>query len=127
MFQLFFYYGDNQLNCGKKPNFLFCKKGKNLNSANKLALIGMNIAMGMLRLPQVKDYWSTNQISTPWFPGVMARDRFATILRYLHLTDFTTQQKKGERGYDPLFKVRFSIDHLSAVYPQYYYPSRSTK
>ena len=103
------------------------QKGKALELCNQelMAFIGINIAMGMLRLPQVKDYWSTNQIlATPWFPGVMARDRFATILRYLHLADSTTQQKKGETGYDPLFKVQFLINHLSAVYPQYYYPSR---
>ena len=31
-----------------------------------MAFMGLNIAMGMLHLPQVKDYWSTNKIlSTP--------------------------------------------------------------
>jgi len=66
------------------------QKGKALELCNQelMAFIGINIAMGMLRLPQVKDYWSTNQIlATPWFPGVMAKDRFATILRYLLLAN----------------------------------------
>ena len=54
----------------------------------------------------------------------MSRDRFLEILRYLHLVDSTLQKKKGEEGYDPLFKVRFLVDHLAAVYPQYYFPSR---
>lgn len=41
------------------------------------AFIGMNIAMGMLRLPQIRDYWAHNEIlSTPWFPSIMPRDRF---------------------------------------------------
>ena len=32
------------------------------------AFIGLNIAMGLLHLPQVRDYWSTNKIlATPWF------------------------------------------------------------
>ena len=49
------------------------------------AFIGLNIAMGLLHLPQVRDYWSTNKIlATPWFPPIMSRDRFFKILRYLH-------------------------------------------
>jgi len=54
----------------------------------------------------------------------MARDHFNSILRYLHLADSKSQKQKGDTGYDPLFKVRFLIDHLSAVYPQYYHPSQ---
>ena len=103
-------------------------KGAELNfsSQDLMAFIGLNIAMGMLHLPQIKDYWSTSQIlCTPWFPSIMSRDQFITILRYLHLVDSSVPApKKGEQGYDPLFKVRFLVDHLAAVYPQYYYPAR---
>ena len=85
------------------------------------AFIGVNIAMGMLRLPQIRDYWATNNIlATPWFPSIMSQDRFLSILRFLHLADSTKQKKQGEQGYDPLFKVRALIDHLSAVFQQYY-------
>ena len=39
------------------------------------AFIGMNVAMGMLRLPQVRDYWATTEIlNIPWFPSIMPRD-----------------------------------------------------
>lgn len=75
----------------------------------------MNIAMG---LPQIRNYWATEDIiSTPWFPAIMPCDRFSQILRYLHLVDSSLQYKKGEEGYDPLFKVHPLIDHLSAVFP----------
>lgn len=38
----------------------------NLHSEELLAFIAMNIAMGLLRLPQVRDYWATDEIlSTP--------------------------------------------------------------
>lgn len=85
------------------------------------AFIGLNIAMGMLRLPQLRDYWSTNEIlATPWFPSVMPRDLFIKILQFLHLVDSTKQKRKGEDGYDPLFKVRPIIDHFAAVFPKYY-------
>lgn len=89
------------------------------------AFLGINLAMGMLRLPQVRDYWAHDEIfSTPWFPSIMARDRFFKIMRYIHVVDNSLQKKKGEDGYDPLFKVRPLTDHLSAVFPQYYHPGR---
>ena len=60
-----------------------------------MAFLRINIAMGMMHLPQVSDYWSTNKIlATPWFSAIMARDRFYTLLRYLHLVDSTLQEKK---------------------------------
>lgn len=102
------------------------QKGVNLELCIEelLAFIGLNIAMGMLRLPQVHDYWSTNEIlATPWFVSIMARDCFFIILRFLHLVDSTKQKSKGEEGYDPLYKVRPLIDHLAAVFPKYYQPS----
>ena len=89
------------------------------------AFISLHIAMGLLKLPQIKDYWSTNEIlSTPWFPAIMPRDRFFAIMRYLHLVDSVNQKKVGEVGYDPLFKVRPLLGHLSAVFPRYYQPAR---
>ena len=48
------------------------------------AFIGINVAMGMLRLPQIRDYWATDDIiSTPWFPSIISRDSFVEILRYV--------------------------------------------
>lgn len=89
------------------------------------AFIALNVAMGMLKLPEIKDYWCTNVIlSTPWFSSIMPRDRFFTILRCLHLVDSSQQKKAGEPGFDALYKVRPLIDHFSAVFPIYYQPNR---
>ena len=46
---------------------------------------------------------------------------FFFLLRYLHLVGSRQQKKKGEAGYDPLYKVRPLIDHFSAVFPAYYH------
>ena len=89
-----------------------------------LAFIGVNIAIGMLRLPQVRDYWTISEVlPTLWFPTIISSDRFFTILQFLHLADSTKQKKKGEQGYDALYKVRPIVDHLSAVFSKYYQPS----
>lgn len=103
-----------------QTNMMVAKKGVILGLCIEelQAFIGMNTAMGMLRLPQIRDYWATDEVlSTPWFPSIMSRDRFFQIMRFLHLVDSSQQRKKGEEGYDPLFKVRLLIDHLSAVFP----------
>ena len=42
----------------------------------------------------------------------------------MHVNDSTKQKKYGEVGYDPLFKVRPLLDHFSAVFPAYYFPSQ---
>ena len=71
-----------------------------------LAFIGINVAMGNIRLPRLRDYWSTSLIfSFPWFPAIISRDRFFKISKYFHLVDATKQKKGGESGYDPLYKV----------------------
>ena len=86
-----------------------------------LAYIGMNIAMGILRLPSIADYWTTEVLSTP---SVMPRDRFYAITRHFHLVDSTKQAKKKEIGYDPLFKVRPVIDQISDCCKKYYQPGQ---
>ena len=43
-----------------------------------LAFIGLNIAMGLLKLPQLKYYWYTDDIVfTPWFPAIMPEIDFS--------------------------------------------------
>ena len=60
-----------------------------------LAFIAVNVAMGILRLPQVRDYWTTSEVlSTPWFSSIMPRDQFFTILKFLHLADSSKQKKR---------------------------------
>ena len=46
----------------------------------------------------------------------MPRDRFVTIMCYLHLVDSSLQKKTGEVGYDLLFKVDPLLDRLAAVF-----------
>lgn len=46
-----------------------------------MAFIGMNIAMGIIPLPSLDEYWSTDPIMAhAWFPTVMSRNRFRQIL-----------------------------------------------
>ena len=54
-----------------------------VESEDILAFIGINIAMGIGRLPCVNDYWTTGLTAMPWFQSIMSRNRFKLILRFL--------------------------------------------
>ena len=55
-----------------------------------MAFVGLVIAMGVVRLPEIDDYWATDPIlQHPWFSSVMSRTKFKQILCYLHCADNT--------------------------------------
>ena len=86
------------------------------------AFLGINIAMGIVNLPTVREYWSTNPILChPWFGQVMSRDRFYNINRYLHFNDNNDQV---HFNHDKLFKIRPVIELVQKTFVEHYVPSR---
>ena len=60
-----------------------------------LAFIGINIAMGVVSLPPIDNYWSTPPILThPWFHTIVLRNHFREILRYIHVADNSSALEK---------------------------------
>ena len=81
-----------------------------------LAFISMNIAMGIISLPSIRDYWSNEPLMAhPWFGTVMSRNRFQQILRYFHIVDNSIAQDRASPGYDKLWKIRPLIDQINRV------------
>lgn len=71
--------------------------------------LALTIHMGMVRLPEIKDYWSTDPLfSFPYFATRMSRDRYMMIRSHLHLAD-NTQIVRA----DKLYKVRPAIVMLN--------------
>ena len=53
-----------------------------------MGYIGLNIAMGVVNLPNIQDFWTTEPIlQTTWFFTVMSQIKFLTLSRYLHLAN----------------------------------------
>ena len=64
--------------------------------------IALQYYMGIVRKPDVKDYWSIDEMmSTPFVRKMMSRDEFHNILSFFHLCDNTSCPKKNTEGYDP--------------------------
>ena len=77
-----------------------------------LALI---IIMGLISFPSTEDCWVTLwPFASFTFSSIMSRDRFSLLLCFLHLNDSTRYIRKGEPGYDPLYKQRPIVDPLIA-------------
>lgn len=55
----------------------------------------------------------------------MQRDRFISIMMFLHLNDNATYVPRGQEGHDPIHKVRPFLSHLQAKFQEIYYPQQS--
>ena len=86
-----------------------------------MAFVGLNIAIGIISLPSIEDYWSTDPIlSHSWFHVIMSRDRFREILRYVHLVNNKKAPSRSNPHFDKLWKVRPILDVLSNTAPKLY-------
>ena len=85
------------------------------------AFLAMTIVMGLVNKENIKDYWSTDEVlSTPFFPQIMSRDKFMTILSFFHLCDNDNYVPRRQAGYDPVYKlgIVYSVvtEKLSSVW-----------
>ena len=93
---------------------------KNVSIEEIMAFIALNIAMGIINMSDMKDYWSTDPIlSHSWFPTIMSRDRFLQILQCLHLVN-----NSEDTGNDKLFKVRPFLNQIVRQCKRHYQPKR---
>lgn len=77
------------------------------------AFLALMVVIGDNKRPRYKNYWSMEWlISMEGFRSVMSRDRFMSILRFLHIADNTRAISRGEPGYDRCFKIRAMLDIL---------------
>ncbi|XP_046868914.1 piggyBac transposable element-derived protein 4-like [Drosophila willistoni] len=89
------------------------------NIANKFKIttedihhyIGILIYMSIYRYPNLKSYWGQNAFAP--IQTCMTRSKFEAIKKYFSLCDESKRIKKGEPGYDPLFRTRRVIDILN--------------
>ena len=89
------------------------------------AFIGFVILMGVAKLPDLYDYWSTSEVLHS-FPVAsrIPRKRFLELRRFLHFVDNSTLVGHGEEGYDRLGKIRPVIEAVRQSFLGSYSPHR---
>ena len=85
-----------------------------INLEELKAYIGFCILMGLVPLPELSGYWT----SDPYFHYApiaerISRHRFMEITRYLHFTNNDDLIQRGQPGYDRLGKVQPVINAIS--------------
>ena len=90
-----------------------------------LAYLGMNIAMGIVDLPEHTDYWTQEpMLRSPWFSCVMSLKRFKAISRFLHFADNVLALSRDNPSYDRLWKIRPVIDSIQRQSQKAYTPGK---
>ena len=70
--------------------------------------IGILLIMGVVQLPEIRLYWSTNDMyANARIKNAMKRDRFLSILKFLHFSDNTTARTE-----DRLHKIRNIVETI---------------
>lgn len=70
------------------------------------AYLGFRVVMGVCKLPEIRDYWSTDpKLNNAFISSRITRQRFEEITRYLHFVDNESLPLPGEPGYHRLQKV----------------------
>ncbi|XP_046329987.2 piggyBac transposable element-derived protein 3-like [Haliotis rufescens] len=84
------------------------------------AFLGLLLAMGVVRMPTIASYWNEGDknwlASTPSFGGIMPRNRFQVIMRFLHCNDNSVAVPRGQPDHDPLHKIRPVLDLVNGSF-----------
>ena len=83
--------------------------------------------MGVHRLPQLEDYWSSHPLLGA--EGIIAgmsyrRFRVLRVLSCLHLVDNSTAVRRVDTGFDKLHKIRPLLDIIQLNIKSSYNPHR---
>ena len=89
------------------------------------AYFGFCILMGMCKLPELRDYWSTDpRLHYAPIADKISRDRFEDITRYLHFADNERLPARGNPNFHRLQKILPIISAMKKQFREVYYPHR---
>ena len=85
--------------------------------------MGFMILMGINKLPEIRDYWSTNgYLHYAPIADHISRGQFEENTRYLHFVDSDTLHSRDDPQFSRLQRVDPIIDHLKHRFQSVYYP-----
>ncbi len=97
------------------------KGWKNVNTRIMKGWFAIVLNMGLTRKNRINDYWSIRfSQSTPWFRNAMARDRWKSILRAVHVVDNRDIPAKEHPDYRPSLRIRPLIEYFNSVSKHYF-------
>ncbi|XP_033741799.1 piggyBac transposable element-derived protein 4-like [Pecten maximus] len=117
------YAADFLASHGTLPVHSRLRKWSPVSNNEMKAFLGMIIAMGLVTQANIQDYWSSDPVvSTPFFGTVMSRDRFLSIMSFLHLSDNNMALQRGQENYSPLQKLGSPYQKILENFERVYTP-----
>lgn len=103
------------------------RKWVNVSSNDIKAFVAAEIGMGLCNKSELPSYfqntfWLTR---TPGFRELFTASKYTLIKSFLHFNNNENQIKKGNIGYDPLYKIRPIIDMTKDTYLHVFQPGQS--
>ena len=99
------------------------RQWKPVTSAEMKKFISFYLLPGIIRKPLISQYWSTNPlIRTPFFNIALPRNRFQSILEFLHFNDNTYNPNYPDR--DRLYQIRPVVEYLVSKFKTVYTPEQ---
>ncbi|XP_037866663.1 piggyBac transposable element-derived protein 4 [Bombyx mori] len=91
---------------------------KPTNKNEVKSLFGLIMYMGLVKLPKISLYWSTDRVFKQTFaPSIMSRNRFELLLQNLHFVE-----NEIADAADRIYKIRSLIDKLNKSFQRCYSP-----
>lgn len=88
------------------------------NNTEMQKFLGITMWMGLMQLPQLRDYWSTNMLYENGIPKIMSRNRFEMLLSMFHICDNEQPRLPNDR----LFKISNLLAILQPKFKESYIP-----
>ena len=86
--------------------------------------LALHLLTGIIRKPEISQHWSTDPLLvTPIFNNIMSRNRYQSILEFLHFND-NAFYHAADPDRDRIFKVRPLTEHLVKRFKEAYIPNR---
>ena len=105
-----------------EQNALNDNSWKDVTLTKMIAFLGINIAMSMVRLPEISSYWKQSGVmEVSRFRSIFTRKRFYDILKYLHLAENIKTPQKTNPNYK-LQKLGGTIEFRIASFKSDYRP-----
>ena len=87
------------------------------------AYLGFMVVMGVSRLPEIRDYWSTDpKLNNHFISSRITRRRLEEVTRYLHFVNNNDLPLRGEPGFHRLQKVMPVITEMKRRFVANYNP-----
>ena len=93
--------------------------------AEMKGFIAAILNMGIIQLPEISMYWSTeSSVQQPFFRRLFRRNRFQLLLKFFHMEDNNNIHPRGHPQYNPIAKYQFLVSFANRQFKEHYLPSQ---